>query len=151
TRPLIDLLVEQRLLSTDVAKDTSEVTIEPAHESLLRQWGVLQGWLEEDFADLAALEGVKRSARDWAANAKEDAWLTHAGGRLEDAERVAARGDLGGAIEPTERSYLAECRSLEVASARRTQRRNRIITSASLATALAMTILGWFLFKAWQE
>jgi len=48
-RPLIDLLVEQRLLSTDVAQDTGEVTIEPAHEALLRQWGLLQGWLEEDF------------------------------------------------------------------------------------------------------
>ena len=46
-RPLIDQLVEQRLLSTDVAKHTGERTIEPAHEALLRQWGLLQGWLEK--------------------------------------------------------------------------------------------------------
>jgi hypothetical protein len=32
-RPLIDLLVEQRLLS----KDTAETMIEPTHEALLRQ------------------------------------------------------------------------------------------------------------------
>jgi len=36
-RPLIDLLVEQRLLSTDMAVDTKEVTVEPAHEALLRK------------------------------------------------------------------------------------------------------------------
>ena len=46
-RALIYLLVEQRLLSTDVAEDTRERTIEPAHESLLRQWGSLQGWLQD--------------------------------------------------------------------------------------------------------
>src|SRR5262249_11771983 len=55
--PLIDLLVEQRLLSTDVAKDTGEKTIEPAHEALLRQWGLLQGWLEEDTGLLTVLDG----------------------------------------------------------------------------------------------
>jgi hypothetical protein len=44
-RPLIQHLVEQRLLATDVNKDTGEATVEPAHEALLRQWGLLDGWL----------------------------------------------------------------------------------------------------------
>ena len=74
--PLIDLLVEQRLLSTDVAKDTGEVTIEPVHEALLRQWGLLQGWLAEDAGLLGVMESVKRASRDWAAHLKGAAWLT---------------------------------------------------------------------------
>jgi hypothetical protein len=74
-RPLIDLLVEQRLLSTDVSKETGEVTIEPVHEALLRQWGLLQGWLEEDLPALATLQSVKRASRDWAANGGDAAWL----------------------------------------------------------------------------
>ena len=53
-RPLIRHLVAQRLLATDVAKGTGEATIEPAHEALLRQWGLLHGWLEDDFAALIA-------------------------------------------------------------------------------------------------
>ena len=63
--PLIDLLVEQRLLATDrvMVRDDDgerrEITIEPAHEALLRQWGLLRGWLEEDFAALTTLEGVE--------------------------------------------------------------------------------------------
>ena len=68
--PLIDLLVEQRLLATDrvMVRDDDgerrEITIEPAHEALLRQWGLLRGWLEEDFAALTTLEGSQaRGAR----------------------------------------------------------------------------------------
>ncbi len=41
-RPLIELLVDQRLLATDVDEETGETTIEPAHEALLRQWGLLE-------------------------------------------------------------------------------------------------------------
>ena len=67
-RPLIQHLVEQRLLATDVNKETGEATIEPAHEALLRQWGMLEGWLTEDAGLLAVLEGIKRASRDWAAN-----------------------------------------------------------------------------------
>ncbi len=62
-RPLIGHLVEQRLLATDVAKDTGEKTIEPAHEALLRQWSLL---LAEDARLLAVLDGVKRASHDWA-------------------------------------------------------------------------------------
>ena len=45
-RPLIDLLVEQRLLVDRHRQGHRQKTIEPAHEALLRQWGPLQGWLE---------------------------------------------------------------------------------------------------------
>src|ERR1700732_3884964 len=76
-RPLIDDLVDQHLLATDVSKDTGEKTIEPAHEALLRQWGLLDGWLAEDAGLLAVLEGVKRGSRDWAANNRRRAWLAH--------------------------------------------------------------------------
>jgi hypothetical protein len=58
------------------SKETGEVTIEPVHEALLRQWGLLQGWLAEDAGLLGVLEGVKRASRDWPANNKDSAWLT---------------------------------------------------------------------------
>ena len=69
-------------------KDTGESTIEPAHEALLRQWGLLQGWLAEDAGLLAVLEGVKRASRDWARQQPDAAWLTHATERLAAAERL---------------------------------------------------------------
>ncbi len=117
--PLVALLVEQRLLSTDRIvlregdRERSEVTIEPAHEALLRQWGLLRGWLEEDFAALTTLEGVKRAARDWAANGRRSDWLNHSGSRLDEAEQVAIRGDLASDLSADARDYLRACRERE--------------------------------------
>jgi hypothetical protein len=112
-RRLIQHLVEQRLLATDVNNETGEATIEPAHEALLRQWGLLQGWLTEDAGLLAVLEGVKRASRDWAANAKDKAWLAHTTDRLAAAARLGARPDLAANLEPTDHEYLASCRKAE--------------------------------------
>ena len=123
-RPLVDHLIAVRLLSTDVSPETGERTVEPAHEALLRQWGLLQGWLEEDFAALATLEGIRRAARDWAANGEDAAWLAHTAGRLEDAEAVARRDDFAGLLEPTDRAYLAAARTADDA------RRNRELEEA---------------------
>jgi formylglycine-generating enzyme required for sulfatase activity len=120
-RPLIQHLVEQRLLATDVNKDTGEATIEPAHEALLRQWGLLGGWLTEDAGLLAVLERVKRSSSDWAANNRGRAWLTHAADRLATAERLSARPDLAANLDSTDHAYIAACRKAE-ADAKRGRR-----------------------------
>jgi len=123
-RPLIRHLVDARLLATDRVADSGETTIEPAHEALLRQWGLLQGWLEEDFAALSMLEGIRRAAREWEANARDEAWLAHTGGRLEDAEALLAREGFAHALDRAERAYLAEARAVDSA------RRNRELEEA---------------------
>lgn len=71
-RGLIEHLVEARLLSADT-NAAGEPVLEPAHDALLRRWGILRGWLEEDAALLAALEAVQEAARDWDANARDAA------------------------------------------------------------------------------
>jgi formylglycine-generating enzyme required for sulfatase activity len=71
--PLLDLLVEERLLSADTrltrdpntAEEIRESTIEPTHEALLRQWDKLQGWLNDDFEALLVLGEVHRAAAEW--------------------------------------------------------------------------------------
>ena len=124
-RALIDLLVEERLLSTDTheAKDPQTgaerrvVTIEPAHEALLRQWGLLEGWIAEDFGLLATLEATKRAARDWDANGMAEGWLAHQGGRLAEARALDARPDLAAQLESRDRAYLGSCDAREAAAA----------------------------------
>jgi len=119
-RPLIDLLVEERLLSTDSilekdpsGKDVRISTIEPAHEALLRQWGLLEDWLAEDLPVLATLESVKRAARDWNANARSQAWLAHQGQRLSEAQALDARPDIAARLDTIDRAYLSQCRTRE--------------------------------------
>src|SRR5215470_2721973 len=108
-RPLINLLVDQRLLSIAVETHTGDTTIEPAHEALLRQWGLLQEWLAEDTGLLTVLDGIKRASRDWAANANAPSWLAHGAERLRAAEQLLARRDLAAELEPTDKEYIAAC------------------------------------------
>ena len=117
-RPLIQCLVNQRLLATDVSKETGERTIEPAHEALLRQWGLLQGWLKEDAGLLTVLDGIKRASRDWAANGKVSGWLTHGSERLRGVERFLSRHDLAAKLEPTDKAYISACQRVERAARR---------------------------------
>jgi formylglycine-generating enzyme required for sulfatase activity len=142
TRSLIDRLVDQRLLSTDVDAGTKEKTIEPAHEALLRQWGLLQGWLKEDAALLTVLDGVKRAARDWAANGKVTSYLVHAKERLRAAERLLARPDFAADLEPTERDYVASCQRAEQATQARA-RRDKAVVGSLLALLSSVGMLWW--------
>ena len=141
-RPLIDLLIEQRLLSTDVATGTKETTIEPAHEALLRQWGLLQGWLKEDAALLTVLDGIKRAARDWGANGKATSYLVHAEERLRAAERLLARPDLAADLEPTDKDYVVSCQRAEQAARSRTRRVQALV--GALVALLALGGVGWW-------
>ena len=131
--PLISLLIEERLLSTNTREEKNVagaidrvVTIEPTHEALLRQWGLLEGWLEEDFALLATLEGVKRAARDWDANARDTAWAAHGGARLEEAGALDARPDIAAKLDTTDRTYLAACRDKEKAARAAEEEQRRV-------------------------
>jgi TIR domain len=113
-RPLIRALVEQRLLVADVAKDSGDITVEPAHEVLLRKWDLLTDWVKEDFAGWVALDRLKRSVRDYAANNRNPDWLVHTGSRLAEAEQfMLDRPDLFRNLTPLEQEYLAECRLRE--------------------------------------
>lgn len=140
--PLIDLLVEERLLSTDSTaagpgRDGGEasgpygsparrvVTVEPAHEALLRQWDLLVGWLADDFSLLVALDGVQRGARDWDANGRSEAWLAHAGERLVEAEKLGLRPDIDAKLGRVDRGYLAASRAREQALVAEAEQRRR--------------------------
>ena len=146
-RPLIDALVEARLLSTDT-NQAGKTTIEPSHEALLRQWGDLERWLKEDLGTLTILEGVKRAENDWAANGKGAVWLSHRGGRLEEAEKQAARVEFANYLNVDDRAYLAACRALENAEASRKRRTSELITYGSLSSAVVLLLLA---MAAWQE
>jgi formylglycine-generating enzyme required for sulfatase activity len=140
-RPFVDLLVAQRLLSTDVAGGNKEITIEPAHEALLRRWRLLQGWLNEDATLLTTLDDVKHAARDWTSNGKANAWLAHAGERLHMAERLQARADLAANLDRAEKEYIIACRMDEEA-ARTRARRDRLAKVALVALAALVLLAG---------
>jgi len=147
--PLIQLLVEERLLATDtgVTKDARTgvespvVTIEPAHEALLRQWDELQIWLTEDKELLIFMDSVKQAAHDWEKNKRGAAWLTHRADRLKAAEQLIERQDLAAGLEPRDREYLTACHRAEAAERRRTRRMLDVV--GALAFCVVVGGVGW--------
>jgi hypothetical protein len=171
--PLIDLLVEERLLSASMRQirhpvsgaHISETTIEPTHEALLRQSSLLDGWLKDDFGLLTTLEGVQRAVREWEANNRHESWLTHQGQRLHDAQAIDARPDIAARLGSADRAYLAGCSTREetaraeaeqrrrerdadqarrLADAGKITRRTRIGAAAALVLAAAAGVFGWY-------
>jgi hypothetical protein len=67
-RPLIDLMVEQRLLVRERRKtEEGEFdVVEVAHEALLREWPILNGWLTQEREFLMWQSDLERAQRRWA-------------------------------------------------------------------------------------
>ena len=164
-RPMIEHLIAQRLLLTDVDKVTNETTIEPAHEALLRQWGLLKGWLKEDFAALTTIESIQRASRDWQANNRNKDWLSHNSGRLQDAEDTKLRDDLAQFLKPDDWEYLNQCRSAEndlrdkelneakkllEVQQREASAHKKVAKRTTMGMAVALLLLMISAFFAWQ-
>ena len=109
SRPLIDALVEKRLLVRD--ERGGQVVIEVALESLLRQWDELAGWLREERHNLTAADDVERNAAAWASRDRDSAWLL-AGSRLTDAETLANTSGFSDRLAGA-RDYLVASRDTE--------------------------------------
>lgn len=149
--PLVQYLVDARLLTADSDPQTGETTLEPSHEALLRQWSLLAGWLREDFAALATLDALAVSAGQWEANARHEDWLEHRAGRLEDAEALPGRTDFAQLVTPSMRDYLTACRRREDAERDRAlaearalaEQRGRVVqrTTAGLVVAVILMVV----------
>ena len=150
TRPLIDSLVEARLLSTDKNR-AGDTTIEPNHEALLRQWGDLEGWLKEDRVALTTLEGVKRATTDWITNGKSAAWLSHRSGRLEEAGKQAVGEAFANFLTADERAYIAACRAAENTETLRKRRQDQAITYGSLIAAGVLLVVAAIAVWKWID
>lgn len=122
-RPLIDSLVESRLLTKDYNvqfldkkgrhHNEQGITVEFAHESILRQWRLLSDWLKEDIADLFLLEMLQAETTVWLRTQKQAEWLRLRGCRLQDMARLE-EGKFKAYITPIQREYLNSCREQEL-------------------------------------
>ena len=150
-RPLIELMVEQRLLAIDVDSATRETTIEPAHEALLRQWGALDGWLVEDSADLGTIEALRRAASEWDANGRAAEFVIHKGARLGTIAQLAGEERFAAYLTSVDRAYLDAARALEnaaIGKARAARLRLGIAASVAGIVLVAGATAGYFIWSA---
>ena len=114
--------------------DTEPVQVEVAHEALIRGWGRLRNWLDEDREALRTQHQVMDAANEWVSHARDNAFL-YSGSRLSQAEGWAKEN-------PEELQQVDVVRRFLQASA---QRRNQF---TQLGWALAGLFAVLFAFSA---
>jgi WD40 repeat protein/formylglycine-generating enzyme required for sulfatase activity len=135
---------EARLVVIGVDETTQREAVEVAHEALIRHWPRLQKWLDEDRANFLLRDAIHQAADDWEQHSRDESYLIHRGGRLDDADALSRRS---GFLNELEASYVRACLELqdrlrrqETERNRRERRRLRIavgIVSALLVVATA--------------
>ena len=100
---IIDTFANYRLLSLDHDSASRQATVEVAHEAILREWGRLQGWLEESLLDLSLHRQLIRIAGQWLMSGRDQSFLLH-GTRLDKFEKWA--NDTPLILTQDERAYL---------------------------------------------
>ena len=156
---LVSRLIEQRLLRADSRRitDGAEPTevVEVAHEALLRQWDPLERWLSDFATDLSTSESIRRSAKDWHRNKRDEALLVHTAHRLQAAEAVFSDERLEGRFEPVDGEYLAACRQRdrqelqerEDQLRRRAALQRRVTWGLSTAALVVLGLLVWIVMQ----
>ena len=88
SRPLVQALIEKRLLLTDSRH--GEPIVEVAHESLLRHWDTIIEWLRIERDDLKEADRLEQAAAAWTRSGRKVDWLFE-GERVAIAEALAAK------------------------------------------------------------
>lgn len=151
-RVVVDAFVEARLLtssgSSSDSDDGSEGTVDVAHEALLRQWPPLRTAIDEAHEWLERRSELDRLAADWEQSGHDESFLLR-GGRLAVFDRWAQ--ERAQDLSPLERRFLDSSRALaarELETARRSNRRLRILAGGLTAILVLALVAGGF---AWQR
>lgn len=102
---IIDTFVSYRLLSLDTDPSTRGVTVEVAHEALLREWERLRSWLNESRDDIKLQRQLAHAATEWEQSGRELSFLIR-GSRLTTLAKWSFEAKV--ALTEKERYYLRE-------------------------------------------
>ncbi|MCA9705710.1 MAG: SIR2 family protein [Myxococcales bacterium] len=118
-----------RLLTTTV--DADEVRLDLVHEALLRDWGTLRGWIEQNRHQLSRNEDLDRRARRW----------QEAGFPLDDLPTGRELRELLDGRPHGERATLHHRYQQALRSAEQARRRRRRIGRVALMASLGVAAL----------
>lgn len=116
---------------------SNDGTVTLAHEAVLRAWPRLREWIEADAVALRAWQQLAATARQWAAEGHDPAFLPR-GNRL-NAVREAAEHPLA-VVGETERAFLAAAEAQESAELEQERRRSRRLRRLIVALAVLLVL-----------
>ncbi|WP_392533889.1 CHAT domain-containing protein [Nostoc sp. C117] len=124
TKQLVQKLAGEgaRLVVTSVDSSTNREEVEVAHEALIRYWPRLLKWLDDNRINLQLRETIRQAALEWEKLQKDDNYLVHRGGRLEDAQLLAKHTNF---LNQSEADYVNACRELRQREEKEKEARRR--------------------------
>jgi WD40 repeat protein/uncharacterized caspase-like protein len=125
-----------------------EVTIEVAHEVLIRHWSTLRWWLEENRARLRSKRQVEQAAALWL-DKGEDAGLLLRGSALAEAEAVY--GESGGELTLEVRRFVETSLAERDRQSARDRRRLRLAYGTSAVLAVLVLVTGAATWQALHQ
>jgi WD40 repeat protein/serine/threonine protein kinase/DNA-binding XRE family transcriptional regulator len=131
---VIDLFGQYRLLTFDRDPVTRGPTVEVAHEALIREWGQLRRWLDEDREFLLWQQRLRAGLRQWDISQQDEGALLR-GAPLAEAENWFNRRQPD--LTETERGFIRA--SLDLRQRRETERETQRQRELETAQKLAAT------------
>ena len=139
------LIVTRTELITDGVNQEEQITVEVAHEALITHWPKLQGWLEENRANLQLRQSIREASLEWRKEQEESA-LVHHGNRLAAAEELLNQK---GFLNESEIAYVNACitkqrdeREWELQQERKARRAAQATTGVSIFATIIVAGLG---------
>ncbi len=136
---VVEVFGRHRLLSFDRDAATRSPTVEVAHESLLREWSSLRGWIEEQRGNLVLGNRFRIALSEWeAADRAADFLLT--GDRIAPFAHWASTASL----TAQERDFLDASRRADERSRVAARRRRRVLTGVLAGATVVSLAFGAF-------
>jgi len=151
---VVQHLADQRLLVTGGKEETAEII----HDALLREWGLLQSWLQEDRRFLAWRQEIGERAQDWQSREKDmgvllrgvplaeaEIWLAQRSPELGEAEQAYIKAGIQ--LRQQEASERESQRLRELQQAQKLVKTQRQRTMVLLAGLIIAVVLGMIAFS----
>ena len=140
---LLDKLANARLI-VESLKD-NKVEIKVAHEALIQYWERLRFWLDQDRENAKLHQSISEAAREWDKSERDDSFLIHRGGRLEDMEVLSKKARYK--LNSIEEEYLKACVSLRERESSDRRRLQELTEQISLLRTEYKSVLESEIFK----
>ena len=137
---VLDRLIAGRLLTAGESEEGGEVRVEIVHEALLRHWGALAGWLDEDVEGQRLTHALRQAAREWETR-KRPRGLVWRGEALDDLKRWRKRA--------TDRLTAEEAAFVQASEAEE-RRGSRIRRGLGAGAFVATGAFAAFMFFQWR-
>ncbi len=127
---------------------TGVQSVEVAHEALIRNWGRLRGWVDEDREFLLWSQRLKVALEEWE-RTDHDAETLLRGAPLTEAERWLAERPQD--LPPGEQDFIRESMAARERERAARERSRRRITIGALAAALVFLVLAGLAGMQWRR